>query len=55
MGFRIILKNLLLVMLLKKIKQFNKKNVLMHRFVCACACGDEVFTTLNTFGAVVYI
>ena len=36
---------------MRKMKHCNKeKNILMHRFVYACACDDVVFTTLNTFG-----
>ena len=28
----------------------KEKNILIHRFVYACACDDVAFTTLNTFG-----
>ena len=32
-------------------KQCNKeKNILIHRFVYACACDNVAFTALNTFG-----
>ena len=28
----------------------NEKNILIHRFVYACACDEVAFTTLHTFG-----